>query len=216
MNDNIEICTEKATVNKTGLIFAILWFASFMWFFVAQIIVAGAWENPPYNWREQNVSDLGQFGYPLSILMNIAFFLQGAAMAVGVWLIKIIWHKIFLPSIARTMLALSGVGFIIVGLTPYNVIPIIHSIFGAFPVMLFSSAGLILAGLAKSRENFGSFWVVTIVIGLVCLASGLLFFTGHDGLIGRGAMERIWIYAPLVWTLIISCRVIHLYRCPPN
>ena len=212
----MEISVKKASEHRVGLIFAFIWFASFVWFFAAQIIVANAWENPPYNWHEQNLSDLGQLGYPLSLLMNIAFFLQGAAMAAGVLLIKVIWHKTLLPAMAQTMLVLTGVGFIIVGITPYNVIPIIHSIFGAFPVMLFSSAGLILAGMAKSREHFGKFWIVTIVIGLVSLASGILYFSGQYLFIGKGAMERIWIYAPLAWTLIISCRVIHLHRPSPD
>ena len=210
----MEIGAEKTPPSRVALIFAFLWFASFVWFFLAQIVVAGAWVDPPYDWRAQNVSDLGQIGYPLSILMNIAFILQGATLAVGVWLIKAIWHKTLLPSISRTMLTLTGVGFIIVGLTPYNIIPVIHSLFGAFPVMLFSSSGLILAGLAKNRENFGRFWMVTVVIGLVCLASGILYFTGTYLGIGKGAMERIWIYAPLAWTLIISCRVIYLYLQP--
>jgi len=216
MSDYTEIGTEKASLNRAGLVLAILWFASFVWFFLAQIIVASAWETPPYNWREQNLSDLGQAGYPLSILMNIAFIVQGAAMVVGVWMVKVIWRKTLLPAMARTMLSLAGVGFIFVGLTPYNVIPILHSIFGAFPVMLFSSAGLILAGLGKSRENFGKFWIVTIVIGLISLTAGILYFTGNYLGMGQGAMERIWIYAPLAWTLIISCRVLHLYRHSPD
>jgi len=216
MNDNLEISAGSISINRKGLIFAILWFASFVWFFAAQIIAADAWVDPPYDWREQNVSDLGQLGYPLSIMMNTAFIFQGAVMASGVWVIEAIWNKTFLPAIARTMMGLTGVGFIIVGVTPYNVIPIIHSIFGAFPIMLFSSVALILSGMAKNREHFGKFWIVTIVIGFVALASGILFFTGMGLWMGRGLLERIWIYAPLVWTLIISCRVLYLYRHSPN
>jgi len=135
-------------------------------------------------------------------------------MVAGILLINAIWHKTLLPAIARTMLILTGIGFIIVGLTPYNVIPVIHLIFGALPVMLFSSSGLILAGLAKNREIFGRFWMVTVALGLVSLLSGILYFSGQYLCLGKGAMERIWIYAPLVWTLVISCRVIHIYRHP--
>jgi len=206
MENDVKIKAEK--------LFAFLWFFSFIWFFAAQALVGSAWHDPAYNWREQNVSDLGQIGYPFSFLMNIAFILQGAVMAAGVWLIKVIWHRTLLPAIARTMLVLTGAGFIIVGLTPYNVIPFVHSFFGAFPVMLFSSAGLILAGLANCRKSCGSFWIVTIALGLASLASGILYFTGHYLFLGKGAMERIWIYAPLVWTLVISCRVIFLFRRP--
>ena len=206
---------ENTVKLKAEILFAFLWFFSFIWFFVAQIIVGAAWHDPAYNWREQNLSDLGITGYPLHALMNATFIFQGAVLAIGVWLVRIIWHKTFCPVIARVMLSLAGVGWIVIGLTPYNLLTVIHTAFGAIPVMAFCSAGLIFAGYGKNRVHFGRFWIVTVAIGIACLVSGCLYFSGTYLYIGKGAMERIWLYAPLVWTLVISCRVIFVPRSRP-
>lgn len=201
---------EKPQVDKPVLVFATLWIAGFIFFNIAQVVCGLAWDAPAYEWRLQIVSDLGETHAPLNIIMNIAFIFQGVVIAIGVWVIDIIWHRSVLTVTTRTMLTLAGIGLIVVGFAPADTDPEIHLIFGAAPILLFGAFGLVFACITMNGKRFGRFfWIVTALLGIAALISGFVFFVSAYTSLGRGFIERIWIYAPLVWTAYVGYRIVH-------
>jgi hypothetical membrane protein len=187
---------------------AILWVFSIVWFNLAQLICGLTWTGSSYSWRHQDVSDLGQTYQPAHILLNISLICAGLILIVGVIVLSAIWRQKSLSAmVARSMLCIAGLGFIVAGIFPSDTSHGIHVVLGAAPILLYGNFGLIFAAAAMDRRIFGRLWIAALLLGAIGLISGFLYFSETYLFFGRGIIERLWIYPPLIWSLIVGIRL---------
>lgn len=162
-----------------------------------------AWK-PSYDMTRNYISDLGAVRCgdacsPWHALMNISFVLQGLLIFFGGVLVR----KLFPPRSAVTaaliLIALSGVGVLLVGLAPEDVNPRLHYAAAAEHFLL-SNAGMVVLALAllrnmPSRMYFG----YTVVSGLTGMTATLFLSRNLLFELGPGSMERIASYPFPLW-----------------
>lgn len=195
-------------MKKTTRPIAILWLIALPWFNLAQFICGLLWTNPAYSWRAQDVSDLGRTDQPAHALLNFAIISVGLFLILGIFILGDVWRKGLPKMVARSMLCIAGLGFIAVGIFPSDTSHAIHVVFGAAPILLYGNFGLIFAAAAMDRRIFKRLWIATLLLGLLGLTCGFLYFAEDYLFLGRGIIERLWIYPPLIWTLLIGLRIV--------
>jgi hypothetical membrane protein len=184
-------------------------------YFVAQPIVAAAWD-PAYSFSNNTISDLGNarcgpseepwrrgayLCSPRHALMNVVFVLVGFFTVLGAWVARDYWPSRRLAKTGLALVALSGVGGILVGLAPGDVNLSLHLAGAAlqFP----AAVGPLLLGLATPRERR---WERTFsfAIGALGIVGVLLFVSGlHVGL-GVGGTERLAFDPLTAWTVVLG------------
>src|SRR5262249_34307162 len=128
-------------------------------FFVVQAIGQAAF-SPAYSLLDDRVSDLGNTACgawlthpfacsPLHGLVNAGFVATGVLLVLGVVLTWPVWPRRRLAAAGLTCIALAGLGFVLVGLSPENVNIGLHLV-GASN-LLTSNLGMLLVGLALWR-----------------------------------------------------------------
>jgi hypothetical membrane protein len=176
-------------------------------FFAGQLVAQTAF-TPSYSLLDDRVSDLGNTACgpwlthayacsPLHAVMNAALVATGALLVLGTLLTRRAWPARRLTTWGLTLLALAGVGFVLVGLAPENVNVRLH-VLGASN-LVFSNLGLLLLGLATWRDDRGratcSLVLAGIGFGGLLLGPLLMVLTGHGGGVG----ERLALYPVVVW-----------------
>lgn len=188
------------------LIGPIVWIVSLQ-YFVVQVVTALAW-NSNYNWRLNAISDLGaiscgQFDErfvcsPLHGFMNASFILLGISMIVGSFL----FYKETLRARAGFFLmAVAGVGAILVGIFPEDTIYWIH-ILGADLAFLLSNIALVIFGF-KLKLPYWFKWY-SVVSGGLALVGLALFLTHNRFFLGLGGMERLVAYPQTIWLIVFG------------
>ena len=97
------------------------------------------------------------------------------------------------------VLALPGTGFLFSGLSPWDQLPLTHSI-GAHFIFIFGFLSCIIG----SRMTTGSVSGISIVCGILSLFS---FFSGYLGgayILGSGGIERMIFYPILLWAVVFG------------
>lgn len=185
-------------------------------YFIAQIVVAAAW-HPAYDWRGNYISDLGntvcgmyshQFVCsPRHTLMNIVFVGTGALIFLGGFLFALTFRRHKAAFVGFLLLALGGIGSIIVGFVPENTNLPLHSL-GALLPFLFGNIGLLVIGLSRLMKTK---WLrlYTIVIG--CLAVSAFFLLSAHAYLGlkAGGMERLTDFTQVIWMMTFGFVVLH-------
>ena len=180
-------------------------------YFIAQVVVAAAW-HPAYDWRGNYISDLGNtacgvFSHqyvcsPRHTFMNVVFVGTGALIFLGGFLFALTFRKRKPALIGFLLLALGGIGSIIVGFVPENTNLPLHSL-GALLPFLFGNIGVLIIGLSKLMKTK---WlrIYTIVTG--CLAITAFFLLGAHVYLGLkdGGMERLTDSAQVIWMIILG------------
>jgi hypothetical membrane protein len=167
---------------------ACLWLLCFQ-FFVAEQIARMGWTGQ-YSMRRNYISDLGALRCPpgcssLHWVMNGSFVLQGLLIFFG----AVLLHRL-IPSIAVALLAIAGLGVLVVGLVPEDGNARLH-LLGAAANFLGGNLAIIL--LAKRWKS----WITFAAGSIGLLASFALAFHG----MGRdtGTVERLAAYPlPLI------------------
>jgi hypothetical membrane protein len=192
---------------------AIAWFASFQ-FFVAQIVVQSAWTTP-FHLSTHFISDLGNTACgkdqavsgsyvcsPWHAWMNASFLLIGITIAAGAWLIGGFPSR-RVAALGRILIALAGVGFVLVGLFPENVAIEPHRL-GAALNFVGGNLGLAVLGVALLGTTNRNPWApFSIVLGVVGLVATAMFVTGRTLGLGIGGIERFAAYPlPAATTLL--------------
>lgn len=206
--------TIKVFTDKFPLLGPAVWILSVQ-YFAAQIVAASAWPRS-YNWAGNFISDLGntacgQFGdhfvcSPDHALMNASFITLGATMALGSLLIYQEFKESRASLIGFSLMALAGLGSVLVGAFPENTATGLH-VLGAFLALGVGNVSLIF--LSRSLENVRpGFRVFTLWVGIISLTSFLLFIGGAHLGIGRGTLERIASYPQTLWLILFG-----LYMC---
>jgi hypothetical membrane protein len=182
-------------------------------FFVAQIIAQLVW--PGYSVTQYDISALGvtECGpytngsggltfyacSPLHVVMNAGFILLGVLTIAGVLLTRSTWPQRGLASVGMALVAVSGLGAILSGLSPANVNLGFH-VLGALLNFLTASVGLLLLGLGARRRN-GWLAAWSIALGLTTIG-GLILYNSQTFLgLGPGGMERVIGYPSVVWAI---------------
>jgi hypothetical membrane protein len=206
------------------LVGAVCWILS-VEYFVGQAIAQVAWKTP-YSLVDNPISDLGNTvcggwppagagsqlavrlgagnGYvcsPLHDVMNISFITAGVLMLFGVYFTRNAWPRRRLATWGLALLALSGLGKIVVGFVPENKSLLFHEA-GGIGIPL-SIVGILLVGLAvrQTHPRVATFSMVLAGLGAVGLVVGFLATViGH----GHGAAERLEAYPVFVWAIVLG------------
>ncbi len=188
-------------------------------YFIVQIIVAWVF-IPGYSVVSDSISDLGEtscggYGSPALCsprwwLMNYAgFILLGLVMVLGS---ALLYHEFTgrSPRERRAamcgfgLVALGGVGSILVGLFPENENGRMHFV-GAFLAIAIGNVAILVLGsvltLPKSLRRSMLMFSSIALVALFCFASHRSFG------IGRGSMERIAAYPVTIWLIIFGLYV---------
>jgi hypothetical membrane protein len=187
---------------------ALLLFSSFQWFLV-QAAVAPGWRTH-YSLTRNFISDLGALHCgrfpsdtglyvcsPAHSAMNVSFILWGAAWAVGAVLITERNH----PT-GYVLLALGGIGTILVGVRPEDTVFAIHA-FGALLQTVVGGAGMAVIGVRLLRRGHRTVGVLSMLVFIAAvvgiIATGLATDTRVFLSIGLGVWERIGVWPQCAW-----------------
>jgi len=217
----------QSVASRTILFGAIAWIATFQ-FFVVQLVVQLAWRTP-FHLTQNYISDLGNTACapfppgstvmvcsPWHSAMNASFVLTGVLLMAGSALSRA-ERETPLGASGLTLVALAGVGFMLVGFFPENVRTTPHR-FGAALHFVGGNLGLVLLGIARLRgrpqQTRGAFFAIAAgALGL--LATGI-FITGHDLGAGRGGVERLAAYPLPLWTTITGISIARVKGANPR
>lgn len=153
-------------------------------FFIAEQIARMGWTGH-YSMRRDYISDLGAAGSSLHRVMNGSFVLQGLLILFGAVLLRRL-----LPRIAVALLAIAGLGVLVVGLVPEDTNARLH-LQGAAAHFLGGNLAIIL--LAKRSKS----WITFAAGSIGLLATLALAFHGMGP--NTGTVERLAAYPlPLI------------------
>lgn len=188
----------------------ILWVSSIQ-FFLVQIVVALAWVKPPYSWRLNAISDLGATGCglfddryvcsPSHSLMNASLILLGLAMTIGSALLYQAFRR---SRVGFIMMALAGIGAILVGLFPEDTTFWAH-VLGQDLAFVVGNIALIVFGLTLPLKRWFKWY--SVVSGVVALVALYLFLSHHRFFLGLGGMERVVGYPLVTWLIMFGLYV---------
>jgi hypothetical membrane protein len=140
--------------------------------------------------------------------MDLSFAVLGVAMAVGSLLI---YREFTNSQLSRErvaallgfiLLAIAGVGTILVGLSPENIDGVLH-VTGAVMAIGVGNVGILLLGFAlvSIPEGLRQFMLGSAAVSLVAAIS---FGMKHQFGLGAGGMERIAAYPETVWLIMFG------------
>lgn len=167
-------------------------------FLLLHLVVQSQWD-PAYSWAHNNISDLGNahcgpWGTDLRHVcspwhgaFNVAFVVQGVAAFVGGIASR---GGIGASRTATGLLAASGAGFVLVGVSPADVNGTVH-LLGAMLIFFCGSAGLVALAVGRSSRVRGLARTLLAVAGLIGIAAAVLFLNDTYLGLGMGGMERI-------------------------
>jgi hypothetical membrane protein len=200
---------------RTG---ALLWISSLQ-YFITQLIVIAAW-TVPHSFVNNFISDLGntecgQYAglavcSPLHLLMNASFVTFGLTMAGGALLLRKCFAHSTLTDVGFGMMAVAGIGTMLVGLFPENTVGPLH-VLGAVLGLGIGNLSVILIG-AAARPMQPVLRTYTILSGIVSLTAFALFAAEIYAGIGRGGMERLISYPFTLWMMVSGIAMLMSHR----
>lgn len=195
-------------------------------FLLANIVAGLRWTDPAFSWADHNISDLGnvhcgvwdttrprEVCSPWHAQFNASVLATTALLLVGMLLT---WRALGRGGAVRTaqVLALVGVlGYGLVGAYPADVDEEMH-LLAALLVFVAANVAPVVAGFARRGTLLGGMRRGSLVLGTVALAGTVLFLAQVDLGFGVGGMERIPVFAPLVWAAWIGATVLGTARTP--
>ncbi len=193
--------------NRYPLVGPLFWIMSAQ-YMAMQAIIASTWHNPSYSWLHNAISDLGatlcgpysgrMVCSPYFNFMNASFVLLGFTMIAGSVLIYQKFAKTRGSRLGFSMMALGGLGVILVGLFPENEVPVMHAI-GAVPAFVAGDAAMIVFGLSLGLGK--KMRLYSIASGVIALSAFVLYVTHHYLGLGEGTMERLAGYPQTFWLI---------------
>jgi hypothetical membrane protein len=155
---------------------------------------------PNYSVSANYISDLGVWGHRSAIIFNTSIIISGLLTIAG----SLFLQKAFRKRRFSVIIALSGLGALLVGFFPENTvlvngIPVVHSVAA---LMAFIFGGL--AAIASYHVTTPPFKFFSLILGASSFLALVLFLTtpsiGFLGL-GAGGMERMIVYPSIIWTI---------------
>ena len=162
--------------------------------FVLGMLIAEA-IYPGYSISQNYISDLGVG--PAASVFNSSVFLLGLMVVGGAYFV----HRIFRNRPVTTLLVLSGIGAMGVGIFPEDS-PVMHEIVSDVAFIFGGLAPIAACKLQKKPLNY-----LSIAMGLLSLCALILLSAQYSfGLgeqyflgLGPGGMERMIVYPILLW-----------------
>ncbi|WDF31983.1 DUF998 domain-containing protein [Arthrobacter agilis] len=195
-------------------------------FSILHTIVQSAWADPTYSWWNNYISDLGAIHCgpilgndvcsPLHASMNTAFISQGVLLIAGVLLTSNAWFPKSNTGVWRTMVAVTGLSWIVIGLIPEDVNLTGHSI-GALPIFILGNIALIVAGVSAStrtRPLVRRTALILGVLGLLGFALTAIAIANPEGIIGIGVAERMTVFPLQIWVLVTGLNILKRPQAP--
>jgi hypothetical membrane protein len=198
-----------------------IWLGSIIWvlaiqFFIAQAVVQSAWTTP-FSLMQNFISDLGNTrcapyppdsnSYvcsPWHAWMNASFIMLGLTILFGGVFVRSAFPRGLARVAGLLLLALAGVGIILVGRYPEDVNIELHRL-GAAGHFVPGNLGILVLGIslrrARGRQVLAVYSLVSGVIGLVATA---LFITDNYLGLGIGGMERVAAYPLPLWLSVVG------------
>ncbi len=199
----------KTFTDRFPLVGPIFWMVSLQ-FFIVQFFVAQQWIWG-YSLLANTISDLGvttcndynsrYVCSPLHALMNASFIVLGCTMVIGSVLIYHEFRRNRGTALGFGLMALAGLGTVLVGLFPENTNSALH-IFGAALPFALGNVALIVFGLVLDMPRL--FRVYTILSGAVALVALWLFVSQHYFGLGEGGMERLVAHPQTIWLILFG------------
>jgi hypothetical membrane protein len=170
-----------------------LWALCFQ-FFVCEQIARLGWPGT-YSMTHDFISDLGAARSPLHWVMNGSFQLQGLLIFFGAVLVRRFYPAKPVDWIALSLLAVAGVGVLVVGLVPEDKDIRLH-LLGAAANFVAGNLAMILLGLVSTKRRYSR---ITLLLGSVGLLATLaLMFRSALGS-EVGMVERLAAYPLPLW-----------------
>lgn len=199
-------------------------------FFVVQVIAQSRWTTP-FSLATNNISDLGNTtcglypavtgSYvcsPWYTLMNVSFALQGVIILVGAVLARPLLAGRLGRMLVFSLLVVTGLGMVGVGLFPEDVNNRAHVI-SAGTQFITGNAAMIVFGIAANRvKRWRAFAVVSTALGITGLLATALFARQYGLGMGLGGMERVAAYTLPVWLITSGALIVrkHPLSTSPN
>jgi len=198
---------------------ASLYIVATLQYAIAQVVAASAW-NPPYDWVNNYISDLGNtrcgiFSMPraapqlvcspLHSVMNASFILSGLLLIAGTLLLWMFWSPRKIAIFAQVLWLIAGVGKVGVGLVPENTDIGFHT--SAALNIPVGNVAILLLSIAIFRQHrmLAATGIFVFVLSLIALSLSIAAqFDRPDLLLGLGAggMERLSGYPANFWLLM--------------
>jgi hypothetical membrane protein len=155
---------------------------------------------PNYNVSENYISDLGVWSQTSAAIFNPSVVLSGLLTLGGAFFVQ----KAFRKRGFSAVIALSGLGALLVGFFPENTVlvngvPVVHSI-AALVSFIFGP----IAAIASYRVTASPFKYFSVILGAASLIALLFFFATFSSNflgLGAGGMERMIVYPTVLWTI---------------
>ena len=182
-------------IDKAKLSGTFLYVGAVQWFL--GLLLAESW-YPGYSSRIDYVSDLGTG--PTAVIYNGSVFLLGFCLFLSSYFL-FVSRKI---RIQPSLLALTGIGAMGVGLFPANMQPL-HSLFTLIAI-LFGA----LTAISSYQIQTSPISYISEILGLLSIIAVMIFmpylglpFSSTDTYLGmaKGSMERWAIYPILAWAI---------------
>lgn len=188
------------------LVGPIVWLSSIQ-YFIVQAIAGAAWSTP-YSLHLNAISDLGAIHCgifddrfvcsPMNGLMNASLILLGLGMTIGSLLI---YQNLRRSRVGFSLMAIAGIGAILVGLFPEDTIYWVH-ILGADLAFLVGNIALIVFGFTLRFPRWFKWY--SVVSGVVALVALYLFLSHNRFFLGLGGMERVVAYPQTIWLIVFG------------
>jgi len=207
---------------------AILWLVGSVQFVVAMAVVQYGWKGT-YSLTKNVISDLGNTACgnwpnatspyvcsPWHLGFAISIVLLGVFSILGVLLARTAFPDRSSRSLGLGLLAVSGIGAIVVGLCPENLHPGYHVV-GALLAFVGGNLGLIVLGFAMFRDTrWDGYRSYTLFSGLVGIIALVLFTVKVWGPLGEGGMERLTVAPLLLWLVVASVHLLRISTYAPR
>ncbi|HXW37982.1 MAG TPA: DUF998 domain-containing protein [Nitrososphaerales archaeon] len=153
---------------------------------------------PNYNVSTNYISDLGAtcnstcvIHEPSSLIFNSSIVLLGLLVLVAAYFLQKAFH--WRP--LTVVVTIGGLGAVGVGLFPETT-GVWHEIFSAITFLFTGLSAVAAFKVARPPLSYFS-----VILGLITLASMVLFLGGYYLGLGPGGMERLIVYPVLLWSM---------------
>jgi hypothetical membrane protein len=161
--------------------------------FVLAIIISEAVYSG-YSVGQQYMSDLGNWSLAgnFAAIWNVSAILLGLFVIAGAYFIQ----RGFKNRLFTSLLVITGVGVVGMGVVAEDISDPVHSIFALFAFVFMAAAAIMSYKFVKSPLSY-----VSVILGAVSLLALVFYFSGFYLGLGLGGMQRLIIYPSLLWNL---------------
>lgn len=190
----------------------------FLIFFMGQVI-AQLGATAPYSVSRQTISELGittcgdytnpitaEIVYvcsPLHWIMNGTFVIYGILVMLATGLaIRAMWPGRRLRKVGLGLIFFSGIGAVVSGLAPQDLMPVPHMIAGALAIASIN-IGLLLLGFAALKEQPAN-GLFALLCGFVGMVGWVMLGTPPYAGLGYGGWQRVAGYPFVIWGICMG------------